>query len=61
MGLEGLGSTGLATIRGVVERHLIVLEKKLTEFRKRGFAILAALNKNGFEPRMCAGPASAGE
>ena len=41
---------GLAGIRSKIERHYVLLEMKLADFRKSACALLSALNVNGFEP-----------
>ena len=46
---------GLAGIRGRIERHFVLLEMKLADFRKSACALLSALNVNGFEPHEAAG------
>ena len=46
---------GLANIRGKLERHYVLLEMKLADFRKSACALLSALNVNGFEPHEAAG------
>ena len=46
---------GLAGIRGRIERHFVLLEMQLADFRKSDCALLSALNVNGFEPHEAAG------